>query len=142
MPNMDVIFIMEYLEGGELLGYVVKKNRLEEKEACKFFLQMSEAIAYCHQINLIHRDLKLENILLADINTVKIVDFGIAGLANNFNISNLDIGTLRYMAPEVLSGNLKEIGPSIDIWALGVILYGMVVGRLPFDGETHEETVT
>ena len=84
----------------------------------------------------------MENILLANSDTIKIVDFGIAGLANNFNISSMDIGTLRYMAPEVLSGNLKEIGPSIDIWALGVILYGMVIGRLPFDGNTHEETVS
>ncbi len=83
--------------------------------------------------------MKLENILLANSETVKIVDFGIAGLANNFNISNIDIGTLRYMAPEVLSGNLKGIGPSIDVWALGVILYGMVIGKLPFDAESPEE---
>ena len=83
---------------------------------------------------MIHRDLKLENILLTTKfdRKVKIVDFGIAGLASNFNVDKLDVGSLSYMAPEVLSGRAKKLGPSIDIWALGVILYALVCGTLPF----------
>lgn len=92
---------------------------------------------------LIHRDLKLENILLAnkDSQTIKIVDFGIAGLANNFSVTNIDIGTLRYMPPEILNGTVKDIEPTIDVWAMGIILYGMVVGKLPFDKPTIDETI-
>lgn len=66
---------------------------------------------------------------------VKVVDFGIAGLATNLNISKLDAGSLKYMAPELFTQKLRKLGPHIDIWALGVILYGMVFGQLPFDGE-------
>lgn len=77
---------------------------------------------------MIHRDLKLENVLLAkeDKKLVKIIDFGIAGLANNFNISKIDMGTLRYMPPEILLGRTNEISFPIDVWALGIILYAMV----------------
>jgi serine/threonine protein kinase len=87
--------------------------------------------------------LKLENILLADESSklVKIVDFGIAGLASNFNISKVDVGTLRYMPPESLTGKISEIGYPIDVWALGIILYGMVAGTLPFDGDTPQDIV-
>jgi serine/threonine protein kinase len=73
---------------------------------------------------------------------VKIVDFGIAGLATNFDVSKIDAGSLKYMAPEIFSKKLKKIGPHIDIWALGVILYGMVTGQLPFDGENQLEIIS
>ncbi len=101
-----------------------------------------------------HRDLKLENIIIAEKNSklVKIVDFGIAGLANNLNLESIDVGSLKYMAPETLTGRSKKIGPSFDIWALGVILYALVfdiviyiicinqiTGSLPFDGKSYNE---
>ena len=57
---------------------------------------------------------------------MKIVDFGIAGIVNNFNVDQMDVGSLSYMAPEILTGRAKKLGPSIDVWALGVILYGLV----------------
>jgi serine/threonine protein kinase len=80
--------------------------------------------------------LKLENILLADKESkkVKIVDFGIAGMATNLDVSKIGAGSLKYMAPELFTHKLKKIGPHIDIWALGVILYSLVFGQLPFDG--------
>lgn len=84
LPNMQVVFIMEYLEGGELLDYVTQKGRLSEFEAREFFQQIVDAIAYCHKEKLIHRDLKLENIMLLNktSKTIKIVDFGICYFIN------------------------------------------------------------
>lgn len=103
---------------------------MTEIEARTIFIQIADAIYYCHNQSLIHRDLKLENILLAQKNKtiVKIVDFGIAGLATNFDVSKIDAGSLKYMAPEIFSKKIKKIGPHIDIWALGVILFGMITG--------------
>ena len=69
------------------------------------------------------------------------MDFGISGLASNFSVSKLDAGSLRYMAPEILMRKARRPGPHIDIWACGVILYGMVFGRLPFDGYSNEELI-
>ena len=71
-------------------------------------------------------------------NLIKIVDFGIAGVKVHFNIENVKIGSLKYMAPEILSGKINKITPNIDIWALGVILYILVTGEYPFNGETNE----
>jgi serine/threonine protein kinase len=92
---------------------------------------------YCHSHKLIHRDLKLENILLANSKErlVKIVDFGIAGMAINMNVEKMNVGSLKYMAPEILSGLSRSIGPAIDVWALGIILYVLVCGELPFSGK-------
>lgn len=101
-------------------------------------------MSYCHHKNVIHRDLKLENILLENSNSsvIKIVDFGIAGLAINVNnIDNMDMGSLRYMAPEVLSKKVKKAGANIDIWAMGVILYALLFGTLPFDGNNAIEII-
>jgi len=67
---------------------------------------------------------------------IKIVDFGIAGLSVNLNSDNMDMGSLRYMAPEILLGKMKQAGPQLDIWAMGVILFALVYGDLPFGGDS------
>ncbi|EDK31740.2 Serine/Threonine kinase domain protein (macronuclear) [Tetrahymena thermophila SB210] len=143
LKGMEVVFIMEYLQGGELLEYVTKKGRLSELEARQFFRQIVDAIQYCHKENVIHRDLKLENILLSQSSSssiIKIIDFGIAGVGN-LNTNKLNVGSLRYMAPEVLLKQVQSLQKSIDIWSLGVILYTLVVGNLPFNGETPSEII-
>ncbi|KAL4508143.1 hypothetical protein ABPG72_021516 [Tetrahymena utriculariae] len=143
LKGMEVVFIMEYLQGGELLEYVTKKGRLSELEARQFFRQIVDAIQYCHKENVIHRDLKLENILLSQSTSssiIKIIDFGIAGVGN-LNTNKLNVGSLRYMAPEVLLKQVQSLQKSIDIWSLGVILYTLVVGNLPFNGETPSEII-
>ncbi|CAD8191869.1 unnamed protein product [Paramecium pentaurelia] len=143
LPNMQVVLIMEFLQGGDLVEYLQEKGGLSEQEARIIFRQIAEAIRYCHDKRLIHRDLKLENILLTSKieKIIKIIDFGIATVSTNFTIDKVDRGSLSYMPPELMSGQAIEIKPSIDIWALGVILYALVCGNLPFTSKNDEQTI-
>jgi serine/threonine protein kinase len=100
----ELLLIMEYADGGELIQYIEENKGLHEVEARMLFKQMISAISTCHEQGIIHRDLKLENVLFESKarSKIKIVDFGIAGRCKGSNIEKTDAGTLRYMAPEVL----------------------------------------
>ena len=129
---------LEYCQGGELYYYIYEKKRLELDECRNIFFQIVLGVKYVHSLNLSHRDLKLENILLADQKRtiVKLTDFGFIREFNpqSRKFLSTKCGTTVYMAPELLTGQ-KYSGFAIDIWSMGVILYTMLNGMLPFDDD-------
>ena len=139
--------IIEYCEGGELLHRIRERNEkgnpFKEKEIAEIFKEIISAISYCHDNNVVHRDLKLENILFLNKNEnseIKIIDFGVSTILekkeNKIKRLNSKIGTVYYMSPEILKGSYTEL---CDIWACGVILYIMVFGYPPFNGNNDKE---
>ncbi|KAK2908893.1 hypothetical protein Q8A67_004730 [Cirrhinus molitorella] len=136
METKDMLYIVtEFAKNGEMFDYLTSVGHLSEAEArCKFW-QILDAVEYCHKHHIVHRDLKAENLLL-DINmNIKLADFGFG----NFYIPGKSLstwcGSPPYAAPEVFEGKEYE-GPSLDVWSLGVLLYILVCGTLPFDGTT------
>eukprot|EP00879_Flechtneria_rotunda_P000411 GHRR01000505.1.p1 GENE.GHRR01000505.1~~GHRR01000505.1.p1 ORF type:complete len:321 (+),score=76.98 GHRR01000505.1:171-1133(+) len=127
--------VMDYASGGSLFHYVQSRNRLREPLARWFFQQLVLAVDYCHRRGVANRDIKLENTLLQVIPNlprplVKICDFGYSK-HDNRSVARSKVGTLTYMAPEVLQ-NKQYDARAADIWSCGVVLYTMLVGRYPF----------
>ncbi|EGF83144.1 hypothetical protein BATDEDRAFT_8115, partial [Batrachochytrium dendrobatidis JAM81] len=133
----ECFVVMEYAKGGELMDYIAARGYLTEKEARKFFRQIVSALDHCHLASVVHRDLKLENLLISQERNVLISDFG---LGRTFNPDVQEYmktfcGTPNYAAAELVSG-IPYVGVKADIWAMGVVLYIMMTGRAPFQGET------
>lgn len=129
----EIIMVLEYA-GGELFDYLVKHGKMAETKARRFFQQIVCAVEYCHRHKIVHRDLKPENLLLDGDLNVKIADFGLSNIMTDGNFLKTSCGSPNYAAPEVISGKLYA-GPEVDVWSCGVILYVLLVGRLPFDDE-------
>lgn len=126
--------VLEYIEGGELFDYLIKKGRLEEREAVNYFRQIVQGVHYCHKFNICHRDLKPENLLLDKDRNIKIADFGMAALETNDRMLETSCGSPHYASPEIVAGKNYHGGPS-DIWSCGIILFALLTGHLPFDDE-------
>ncbi|KAK3360229.1 putative serine/threonine protein kinase [Lasiosphaeria hispida] len=129
----EIIMVLEYA-GGELFDYIVQHGKMKEDEARRFFQQMLCAVEYCHRHKIVHRDLKPENLLLDENLNVKVADFGLSNIMSDGNFLKTSCGSPNYAAPEVIGGKLYA-GPEVDVWSCGVILYVLLVGRLPFDDE-------
>ena len=128
-----IYLVTEYVGGGELFAYIVQKGRLEESEAARLFSQMVAAVDSCHRQLVIHRDLKPENVLLDGNGDIKVIDFGLGTLLNySDEVLTVACGSPHYAAPEMLLGG-GYMGQRADMWSLGVCLYAMVCGCLPFD---------
>jgi len=140
LPEKEcVCIVMEYISGGELFDYILSQGKLSEKESAFLFRQILSALAHCHRNLVVHRDLKPENILLdASHKVVKITDFGLSNMMDPGVFLMSKVGSPLYSSPELLAGN-KYIGPEVDIWACGVILYAMVSGHMPWLGGTLEQ---
>ena len=130
--------IMEYCNNGELFNYIVDKDKLEFDEALSFFYQLINGVEYLHEQSFAHRDLKPENLLLNKNNILKIIDFGLCHDFNGTKLLKTKCGSPSYAAPEILLGYPYD-GFKTDIWCCGIILYVMLCGFLPFDGETNQE---
>ena len=133
-----MLIIMEYISGGNLQNFVKKRRKLCEKTAKILFRQIIQGIRYIHSRGIVHRDIKLENILL-DLNSIiKICDFGVGKLIKPNTILKDQCGTPVYMAPEILKGNGYK-GFPVDVWSAGVALYIMLSGTLPFNKDKDHD---
>ncbi|KAI8644049.1 kinase-like domain-containing protein [Parasitella parasitica] len=134
----SVFIVSEHCPHGDLFDALAKTTRFPEPHVKKWFLQLTDAMQYCHSLGIIHRDLKLENILLDEHDNVKICDFGFARQTDKNQLLKTFCGSLAYSAPEVIQRQ-NYSGPATDIWSLGVILYTLLAGELPFDDDSESE---
>lgn len=138
----NIYMVLELVSGGELFDRIVKAKRFDEKTARGFFQQLINGILYCHQNGIAHRDLKPENLLLDSHETLKISDFGLSAISEEGGGGKKKMlmttcGTPNYVAPEVIEEQGYD-GMKADIWSLGVILYVMLAGYLPFEHDTMQ----
>lgn len=126
--------VMELVEGITLKNYIEKKGRLEAKEAVSIAIQVAQGIQTAHSHHIIHRDIKPQNIIISKEGKVKVTDFGIARASSAQTISSNAMGSVHYISPEQARGNYSD--ERSDIYSLGVSLYEMITGQVPFDGDT------
>ncbi|KAM6224668.1 serine/threonine-protein kinase SIK1 [Rhynchocyon petersi] len=134
METKDMLYIVtEFAKNGEMFDYLTSNGHLSEEEARKKFWQILSAVEYCHNHHIVHRDLKTENLLLDSNMDIKLADFGFGNFYKPGEALSTWCGSPPYAAPEVFEGKEYE-GPQLDVWSLGVVLYVLVCGSLPFDG--------
>ncbi|KAH7100392.1 Pkinase-domain-containing protein [Auriculariales sp. MPI-PUGE-AT-0066] len=131
----NYFMVMDYVNGGQLLDYIISHGRLRERVARKFARQISSALEYCHRNNVVHRDLKIENILISANGNIKLIDFGLSNLYNPASSLSTFCGSLYFAAPELLNAKVYT-GPEVDVWSFGVVLYVLVCGKVPFDDQS------
>ncbi|PIA12604.1 Pkinase-domain-containing protein [Coemansia reversa NRRL 1564] len=133
-PSHYYIF-QELVSGGQMLDYIISHGRLKEKHARKFARQIASAISYCHHNSIVHRDLKIENILISANGNIKLIDFGLSNLYSPRSQLSTFCGSLYFAAPELLNAQ-PYTGPEVDLWSFGVVLYVLVCGKVPFDDQS------
>ncbi|CAM9740228.1 unnamed protein product [Scytosiphon promiscuus] len=132
-----IYLILELASGGELYKSLVDAGRFSERRAAQYVKEVADALSYCHSKHVIHRDLKPENLLIGHNGELKIADFGWSVHAPS-NRRQTFCGTLDYLPPEMVEG--KDHNEAVDIWALGVLMYELLVGNPPFDASGHSAT--
>jgi len=138
----SLFIVMELMEGGELYEEIIQRSTFTEAEAAIIVKQLLEALVYLHARQIAHRDLKLENLLLAKKGelTVKLADFGLSRLFKPGGEMYTACGTPFYVAPDILLATDETgYGSNVDMWAVGVLLYILLSGRLPFSGDSDDE---
>lgn len=137
--SQSIFLVMEYVGGGELFQHIVRKKRLNENEASFFFYQLVNGLDSIHKNNIVHRDLKPENLLFNEHKQLKIIDFG---LSNNYyegsSLLSTPCGSPCYAAPEMVLGK-KYSGVKVDTWSIGIILFAMTAGYLPFEDKNNDK---
>jgi serine/threonine-protein kinase len=137
--NDDFVMVMEFVRGETLEALLLRHDALTLSQSLRLFSQVLEGIAHAHQLGIVHRDLKPANLMLTDAGAIKVMDFGIARLLGSARQTRTGriVGTLEYMAPEHVRG--QETDARSDIYALGVVLYEFVTGRVPFRSDSEYE---
>ncbi|XP_029626238.1 hormonally up-regulated neu tumor-associated kinase homolog A [Salmo trutta] len=128
--------VMELCPGGNLMNRIYDKKKLDERETQKYVRQLVMAVEHLHRAGVVHRDLKIENLLLDEQDNIKLIDFGLSNCAGILGYSDpfsTQCGSPAYAAPELLSR--KKYGPKVDVWSIGVNMYAMLTGTLPFTVE-------
>lgn len=139
METDSMMYIVtEFAANGEIFDHLVSNGKMDETRACFVFSQILAAIHYCHTHGVVHRDLKAENLLLDSENNIKLADFGFSNFFSKTGLLSTWCGSPPYAAPELFEGK-QYVGPKADIWSLGVVLYVLVSGSLPFDGATLQD---
>lgn len=136
----NLYIVMEYVKGIALNNHLVAKShkRLDEAEASVIYKQIISALEYCHEKNITHRDIKLENVQLDLDYRVKLIDYGFATCYSNDKKTLVFCGSPSYMAPEIINKQ-QFAGPPVDIWASGILLYVLVTGKFPFQSSTEKK---
>ncbi|KAL2062835.1 hypothetical protein VTL71DRAFT_5907 [Oculimacula yallundae] len=127
--------LFEYVNGGQMLDYIISHGRLKEKRARQFSRQIASSLDYCHRNSIVHRDLKIENILISKTGDIKIIDFGLSNLFAPRGHLKTFCGSLYFAAPELLQAKAYT-GPEVDVWSFGIVLYVLVCGKVPFDDQS------
>lgn len=127
-----MILVMEYVSEGEFYGLIERRGHFAEEEARQYFCQILSAVEYCHNYHVAHRDIKPENLLVGQRNNLKLCDFGLSNFLRDGDFLKTSCGSPNYASPEVISGE-QYCGPEVDVWSMGVVLYAILTGKLPFD---------
>ncbi|KAH3682196.1 hypothetical protein WICPIJ_006817 [Wickerhamomyces pijperi] len=127
--------LFEYVSGGQMLDYIVSHGSLKERHARKFARGIGSALDYLHKNNIVHRDLKIENIMISKTGDIKIIDFGLSNMYSSDHLLKTYCGSLYFAAPELLSAH-PYVGPEVDVWSFGVVLFVLVCGKVPFDDQS------
>ena len=125
--------VMELAEGMTLKRYIRRYGRLSVRETVDFSIQIASGIQAAHEHNIVHRDIKPQNIIVSDSGKIKVTDFGIAKAATGDTIASSTMGSVRYLSPEQARGGYSDARS--DIYSLGITMYEMATGKVPFDGE-------
>eukprot|EP00931_Biecheleriopsis_adriatica_P055271 TRINITY_DN32627_c0_g1_i1.p1 TRINITY_DN32627_c0_g1~~TRINITY_DN32627_c0_g1_i1.p1 ORF type:complete len:1149 (+),score=190.69 TRINITY_DN32627_c0_g1_i1:144-3449(+) len=132
--STQLVLVMEFAAGGDLLKFVRQRRRLAELDAKELYKQLMDGLAHIHMMKVVHRDIKLENLLLDSFGCVKIADFGVAVVFQEGRRLHEHCGTPSYIAPEILQEAGYD-GEPVDVWSAGIVLYAMLCGRVPFKGD-------
>ncbi|EGR30790.1 protein kinase domain protein, partial [Ichthyophthirius multifiliis] len=140
IERKQIIVAMEYVGKTSLNSFLRQKidKKLDESEVKRLFKQIVQGLDYCHSLNIVHRDMKLENILLDKNQNIKIIDFGFSICAPESSKLKIFCGTPSYMSPEIVS-KIEYVGQKADVWALGILLFVMLQGKFPFKGLNNNE---
>jgi calcium-dependent protein kinase len=139
--DSNYYLVTDYLSGGELLDYILKNKVLSEKITAKYIKQALESVAYLHSKNIVHRDIKLENLMLESNEPnalLKLIDFGTSIISSPFKKLKTYKGTISYLSPEVFENKYNE---KCDLWSIGVIMYILLSGKMPFGGRDEGEII-